>query len=81
MARMPGGYSRWSAGKDLSWEPLRVERVCEVKYDHMQGPRFRHAAVFERWRPDKRPLDCRYDQLDVTPPYELAKVFGAGRDR
>jgi ATP-dependent DNA ligase len=77
MSRMPGGQSRWSAGKDLSWEPLRVERVCEVKYDHMQGPRFRHAAVFLRWRPDKRPADCRYDQLEVVAPYELAKVFGA----
>jgi ATP-dependent DNA ligase len=75
--RMPGGQSRWSAGKDLSWEPLRIERVCEVKYDHMQGDRFRHAAVFLRWRPDKRPVDCRYDQLEVTTPYELEKVFGA----
>jgi ATP-dependent DNA ligase len=79
MTRMPGGQSRWSAGKDLSWEPLRVERVCEVKYDHMQGDRFRHAAVFQRWRPDKSPKDCRYDQLEVTTPYELAKVFGAVR--
>jgi len=79
MARMPGGQSRWSAGKDLSWEPLRIERVCEVKYDHMQGPRFRHAAVFQRWRPDKRPADCGYDQLEVTTPYELEKVFGAAR--
>jgi ATP-dependent DNA ligase len=76
--RMPGGQSRWSAGKDLSWEPLRIERVCEVKYDHMQGDRFRHAAVFQRWRPDKPPADCRYDQLEVTPPYELERVFGAG---
>jgi ATP-dependent DNA ligase len=76
MTRMPGGQSRWSAGKDLSWEPLRIERVCEVKYDHMQRDRFRHAAVFQRWRPDKRPSDCRYDQLEVTTPYELAKVFG-----
>jgi ATP-dependent DNA ligase len=75
--RMPGGYSRWSAGKDLSWEPLRVERVCEVKYDHMQGDRFRHAAIFLRWRPDKQPSDCRYDQLEVTTPYELERVFGA----
>ncbi len=75
MTRMPGGQSRWSAGKDLSWEPLRIERVCEVKYDHMQGTRFRHAAVFQRWRPDKRPIDCRYDQLEVTAPYELANVF------
>ena len=77
MTRMPGGQSRWSAGKDLSWEPLRVERVCEVKYDHMQGDRFRHAAVFQRWRPDKSPADCGYDQLEVTTPYELAKVFAA----
>jgi ATP-dependent DNA ligase len=75
--RMPGGQSRWSAGKDLSWEALRIERVCEVKYDHMQGPRFRHAAIFLRWRPDKPPSDCGYDQLEVTAPYELAKVFGA----
>ena len=76
VTRMPGGQSRWSAGKDLSWEPLRIERACEVKYDHMQGPRFRHAAIFQRWRFDKRPEDCRYDQLEVTAPYELAKVFG-----
>jgi ATP-dependent DNA ligase len=75
--RMPGGHSRWSAGKDLSWEPLRIERVCEVKYDHLQGDRFRHGAVFQRWRRDRRPQDCRYDQLEVTTPYELAKVFGA----
>ena len=73
--RMPGAQSRWSAGKDLSWEPLRIERVCEVKYDHLQGDRFRHAAVFVRWRPDKRPADCRYDQLEVTPPAELAEIF------
>ncbi len=74
--RMPGGQSRWSAGKDLSWEPLRIERVAEVKYDHMQGDRFRHAAIFLRWRPDKPPADCRYDQLEVTTPYEIARVFG-----
>jgi ATP-dependent DNA ligase len=74
--RMPGAQSRWSQGKDLSWEPLRIERVCEVKYDHLQGDRFRHAAVFRRWRPDKRPADCRYDQLEVTPPAELAEIFG-----
>ena len=78
--RQPGGQSRWSAGKDLSWEPLRIERVCEVKYDHLQGPRrFRHAAVFQRWRPDKPPSACRYDQLEVTTAYELEKVFGAIR--
>jgi ATP-dependent DNA ligase len=73
--RMPGGQSRWSAGKDLSWEPLRIERVCEVKYDHLQGDRFRHAGIFLRWRPDKRPADCRYDQLEVTAPAELADIF------
>jgi len=78
-SRMPGARSRWSVGKDLSWEPLRVERVCEVKYDHMQGSRFRHAAVFLRWRPDKRPADCRYDQLEITTAYELEKVFGAAQ--
>src|SRR5262245_14257588 len=77
--RMPGGHSRWSAGKDLSWEPLRLERVCEVKYDHMQGDRFRHASTFLRWRDDKAPKDCRYDQLEVTPAFELASVFGANR--
>lgn len=75
--RMPGAQSRWSGGKDLSWEPLRIERVCEVKYDHLQGDRFRHATIFLRWRPDKPPSDCRYDQLEVTTAYELAKVFGA----
>jgi ATP-dependent DNA ligase len=77
-SRMPGGQSRWSAGKDLSWEPLRIERVCEVKYDHLQGDRFRHAATFLRWRPDRQPRDCRYDQLEVTKPYELDKVFSSG---
>jgi ATP-dependent DNA ligase len=75
--RMPGAQSRWSGGKDLSWVPLRPERVVEVKYDHLQGDRFRHAAVFLRWRPDKPPEDCRYDQLEVTTPFELAKVFRA----
>jgi ATP-dependent DNA ligase len=82
--RMPGATSRWNRGKDLSWQPLRPERVCEVAYDHMQGSRFRHAAQFVRWRLDKRPQDCRYDQLEVTPAYELERVFGArdlGRSR
>lgn len=77
--RAPGATSRWNRGKDLSWVPLRLERVCEVSYDHMQGTppsaRFRHSAHFKRWRPDKPPQDCRYDQLDVTPPFELAKIF------
>ena len=77
-SRMPGAQSRWSAGKDLSWEPLKIKRVCEVKYDHMQGNRFRHAAFFLRWRPDKQPRDCRYDQLEVTKPYELERIFSSG---
>lgn len=78
--RMPGMQSRWSAGKDLSWEPLRVERVCEVKYDHLQGDRFRHGTTFLRWRADKRPEGCRYEQLEVTPPYELERIFGASAE-
>ncbi len=78
MSRMPGAQSRWSAGKDLSWEALRPERVCEVKYDHLQGNRFRHAATFLRWRADKPPQECRYDQLEVTKPYELESVFSSG---
>jgi ATP-dependent DNA ligase len=73
--RMPGAQSRWSAGKDLSWEPLRIARVCEVKYDHMEGDRFRHGTTFVRWRPDKQPADCRYDQLEVARPYALSKVL------
>jgi ATP-dependent DNA ligase len=76
--RMPGAQSRWSAGKNLSWEPLRIERVVEVKYDHLQGNRFRHATTFLRWRPDKEPKDCRYDQLEVTRAYDLDKVFSSG---
>lgn len=75
--RLPGATSRWNRGKDLSWEPLRPERVVEVAYDHMQGDRFRHAATFVRWRPDKPPSDCRYDQLEVTAAYELQLIFGA----
>ncbi len=75
--RMPGATSRWNRGRDLSWEPLRVQRACEVAYDHLQGDRFRHATTFLRWRPDRSPADCRYDQLEVTPPFELAQVFGA----
>jgi len=75
--RMPGASSRWNRGKDLSWEPLRIERVCEVAYDHLQGDRFRHATTFQRWRPDKPPAECRYDQLEETPPAELRQIFGA----
>lgn len=77
--RMPGASSRWNRGKDLSWEPLRIERVCEVAYDHLQGRRFRHATHFKRWRPDKKPEDCRYDQLEVVPAHELEAIFGQRR--
>jgi ATP-dependent DNA ligase len=77
--RMPGGQSRWSQGKDLSWEPLRPELVVAVAYDHMQGDRFRHTAQFRRWRTDKKPSDCTYDQLEVVPPQELAEIFPHGR--
>jgi ATP-dependent DNA ligase len=76
--RMPGATSRWNRGKDLSWEPLRVERVCEVAYDHLQGDRFRHGTTFRRWRPDKPVEACRYDQLEATPPFELRRIFGEG---
>lgn len=74
--RMPGATSRWNRGKDLSWEPLRIERVAEVAYDHLQGDRFRHATHFKRWRPDRSPSSCTYAQLEVTPPIEIQKIFG-----
>ena len=74
--RMPGATSRWNRGKDLTWEPLRIELVCEVGYDHMQGTRFRHATQFKRWRPDKPPRACTYEQLEETAPHELASIFG-----
>ncbi len=77
--RLPGAQSRWSQGKDLSWEPLRPELVVEVAYDHMQGNRFRHTAQFRRWRTDKKPIDCTYAQLEVVPPQELAAIFPGGR--
>jgi ATP-dependent DNA ligase len=77
--RMPGGFSRWSRGKDLSWEPLRPELVVEVAYEHMQGDRFRHTAQFRRWRADKKPADCTYAQLEVVPAHELALIFSGGR--
>jgi ATP-dependent DNA ligase len=77
--RVPGGQSRWSHGKDLSWEPLRPELVVEVAYEHMQGSRFRHTAQFRRWRKDKSPSDCTYAQLEVVPPQELMEIFARGR--
>jgi ATP-dependent DNA ligase len=73
--RRPGGLSRWSQGKDPSWEPLRPELVAEVAYEHMQNGRFRHMAQFRRWRFDKKPGDCTYDQLEVVPPAELKRLF------
>ena len=79
--RAPGGHSRWNAGRDLSFEPLRLELVCEVAYDHLEGDRFRHATTFRRWRPDRQPDSCTYAQLDTAVPEELAAVFGAGTGR
>jgi ATP-dependent DNA ligase len=75
-AAPPGATSRWNRGKDLSWEPIKIGLVCEVGYDHLQGTRFRHATHFKRWRPDKPPSECRYDQLEVTPAFELQQIFG-----
>ncbi len=77
--RMPGAQSRWSQGKDLSWEPLRPELVVEVAYEHMQADRFRHMAQFRRWRTDKPPEQCTYAQLEVVPPEELKSIFALGR--
>jgi ATP-dependent DNA ligase len=76
--RVPGGQSRWSGGKDLSWEAVRPELVVEVAYDHLQVDRFRHATSFVRWRPDRSPSSCTYGQLDTPIPTELADVFGTG---
>lgn len=74
--RVPGAQSRWSQGKDLSWVPLRPELVVEVAYEHMQNGRFRHMAQFRRWRPDKPPRECTYEQLEVVPAQELMHIFG-----
>jgi ATP-dependent DNA ligase len=74
--RRPGAQSRWNAGKDLSWEPLKLGLVAEVAYEHMQGDRFRHTARFQRWRPDREPASCTYEQLEVPVPMELHEIFG-----
>ena len=74
--RMPGGMSRWNAQKDLSWEPVRAERVVEVRYEHVLSGRFRHTARFVRWRDDKPPSECTYDQLEAVAPAELSAIFG-----
>jgi len=76
--RMPGAESRWTRNKLRDWEPLRPERVVEVAFDHMEGARFRHTAQLVRWRPDKPARDCGFDQLEVTPAYELSQIFGGG---
>ncbi len=73
--RRPGGVTRWNAGKDLSWVPLRPELVCEVAYDHMEGGRFRHTAQFRRWRPDREPTSCTYEQLERPVRFDLADVL------
>ena len=75
--RMPGGPNRWNAQKDMSWEPLRIERVVEVEYEGLLNGRFRHNARFRRWRDDKDPDDCTYAQLDTVAPAELREMFGA----
>ena len=78
--RVPGTQSRWSQGKDLSFTPLRPERVLEVKYDHMEGRRFRHTAHFKRWRTDRDPESCGYDQLEEPVSYDLARILGVDGD-
>lgn len=74
--RRPGVGSRWSGGKDLSWEPLRLERVVEVGFNHFDSGRLRHPAHFKRWRPDKTIQECRFDQMEAIPPYELKRILG-----
>jgi ATP-dependent DNA ligase len=73
--RMPGAGNRWNAQKDMSWEPVRPERVLEIEFDQLQSGRFRRVARFIRWRPDREPASCTYDQLEVAVPVELASVF------
>jgi ATP-dependent DNA ligase len=74
--RKPGMNSRWNPDKDLSFEPVRVERVVEVAYDGLHGGRFRHGTTFVRWRPERSPATCTFDQFEISPPYELGKIFG-----
>jgi len=75
-SRLPGAVSRWTGTKDLSWVPLRPERVCEVAYDHMEGTRFRHTTQFRSWRPDREPGGCTYGQLEEPVSYDLAELLG-----
>jgi ATP-dependent DNA ligase len=72
--RLPGAQSRWNAGKDLSWVPVRVERVAEVTFGQLEKGRFRHGSSFLRWRPDRDPASCRYDQLEVADPRPFLDV-------
>ena len=76
--RVPGTQSRWSQGRDLSFTPLRPELVVEVAYDHMQGSRFRHTAQFRRWRPDRDPASCTYEQLERPVDFRLSDVLDSG---
>jgi len=75
VVRRYGGGSRWNAGKDLSFVPLRPERVVEVRYDHMEGTRFRHTAQFNRWRPDRDPRSCTFAQLDQPVTFQLDEII------
>lgn len=75
--RTPGAPSRWANDRSMDWQRLRPELVCEVTFDYLQGPRFRHAATFRRWRFDKPPRSCTFDQIATTVPYELEQVFAA----
>jgi ATP-dependent DNA ligase len=79
--RTPGAPSRWNQSKDLSWTPLRPELVCEVKFDQLQGQRFRHAATFRRWRPDKPPQECVYAQVEPPHPFELRDILRENEGR
>jgi ATP-dependent DNA ligase len=75
--RMPGAGSRWNAGKDLGWVPLRIERVAEVTFGQLQEGRFRHGSQFLHWREDREPSTCTYDQLEVATPVAFAQVVTA----
>jgi ATP-dependent DNA ligase len=79
-ARLPGAGSRWNAGKDLSWVPIRIERVAEVTFGQLQNGRFRHGVQFQRWRPDRTPESCTYDQLDVAAPVAFDDLMSAGAE-
>ena len=77
---VPGGQrNRWNATKDMSWEPLRPELVVEVAYDHMEGERFRHTAQFRRWRTDRDPRSCTYEQLETPVDFDVSEILATGR--